>query len=180
MFLFSFCTEVYTKCLTSYLVQIQQKEDETTHGLFTPCFIIITSRIPRALRTVVSKNSRQTKQIHRFSTLIVDYKFVSKTFYEWTWFVNREMVCLQMFSADFFDFPITITLIVVWKNELLVNPIFREAAHSIILVRQPELRICAHLNCRMQCVNRFYTECYMDDILCCNENNSGTLWVNCS
>ena len=45
-----------------------------------------------ALRTVVSKNNRQTKQIHRFSTLIVDYKFVSKTFYEWTWFVDREMV----------------------------------------------------------------------------------------
>ena len=108
-----------------------------------------------ALRTVVSKNKRQTKQIHRFSTLIVDYKLVSKTFYEWTWFVDREMVCLQMFSTDFFDFPISITLIVFWKNELLVNPVFREAAHSIILVRQPELRICAHLNCRMQCVNRF-------------------------
>ena len=45
-----------------------------------------------ALRTVVSKNNRQTKQIHRFSTLIVDYKFLSKTFYEWTWFVDREMV----------------------------------------------------------------------------------------
>ena len=45
-----------------------------------------------ALRTVVSKNNRQTKQIHRFSTLIVDYKFVSKRVYEWTWFVDREMV----------------------------------------------------------------------------------------
>ena len=133
-----------------------------------------------ALRTVVRKNNRQTKQIHRFSTLIVNYKFVSKTFYDWTWFVDREMVCLQMFSTDFFDFPISVTLIVVWKNELLVNPVFREATHSIILVRQPELRICAHLNCRMQCVNRFYTECYKDDILCCNQNNSGTLWVNCS
>ena len=56
-----------------------------------------------ALRTVVSKNNIQTKQIHRFSTLIVYYKFVSKTFYEWTWFVDREMICLQMFSLWFSD-----------------------------------------------------------------------------
>ena len=27
------------------------------------------------------------------------------------------MICLQMFNMDFFDFPISITLIVVWMNE---------------------------------------------------------------
>ena len=43
--LLSICTGVYTKCLTCYLVQIQQKEDETTYGLFTPCVVILTSRM---------------------------------------------------------------------------------------------------------------------------------------
>ena len=55
-----------------------------------------------ALRTLVSK-TRQTKQIHRFSTLIVNYIFVSKAFYELTWIDDREMVYLQMFSTDFFE-----------------------------------------------------------------------------
>ena len=89
-----------------------------------------------ALRTVVSKTNKHTKQLHRFSALTVNYKIVSKTFYEWKWFIDRTIVCLQMFV----DFPISITLIVVWKNGLLVNPVFREAAYSIILVRQPESR----------------------------------------
>ena len=109
---------------------------------------------------VVSKTTNKQS----FSTVFVNHKFVWKAFYFWTWFVGREMICLQMFNMDFFDFPISITLIVVWMNELLVNPVFREAAHSIKLVRQPKMRICVHLTFRMQCVNRFCTECYMDDI----------------
>ena len=164
------------KCLSCYLVQIHQKKDETTYGLFIPCYIFLTSRMfcGPCERWLV----KQTKQIHRFSTLDVDYKLVSKIFYEWTWFIDKEMACLELFNIDFFDFPISITLIVVWKNELLVNTVFREAAYSIILVRQSESRICAHPARRMQCVNRLCTECYMDDILCCNQNNPGTLWVN--
>ena len=121
------------------------------------------SNFPNVLwtwRMVVSKTTNKQS----FSTVVVNHKFVSKAFYFWTWFVGREMICLQMFNMDFFDFPISITLIVVWMNELLVNPVFREAAHSIKLVRQPKMRICVHLTFRMQCVNRFCTECYMDDI----------------
>ena len=92
------CTEVCTKCLTCYLVQIQQKRDENTYDLFTPCFIILTSRMFFWSWEQWLKTNKQTKQIHRFSTLIVNYKFASKALYEWTWFIDREMVCLELFS----------------------------------------------------------------------------------
>ena len=64
------CTKIYANYLLCFLVQKQQKEDETTYGLFTPCFIIPISRISRGpCEHWLVKKIKQTRQIRRSALL---------------------------------------------------------------------------------------------------------------
>ena len=74
------------------------------------------------LQTMVSKTNKQIKQIHRFSTLIVDYKFVSKTFCEWTCYIDVQHGFLWF--SDKYNFNLRLKVWIYCESRIFLYKYF--------------------------------------------------------